>query len=285
VLFWNAHHHWASFALQEHRATGGGGVHLSHLWSQVGGQLGLLGPWNLVPIGMALGRAWQLRTDERYRLLLLLGLPNVIFFTLVPVFGIKGFPHWTMPGWIILLPLMGDYLANLRRKARKVWLGSAVFLSILILAGAYLEVQSGWIGQLFPRAFPGGDPSVEAIEWSQIARSQALTSAVFKGQEIVSTNWRDAGKMAQAVGSQGRIIVLPDDPHGFAFRYGAAGTVGTRVLIVVRNSERQAVFSELRKYFGDLRVAGRLAIGRNSKAEIPLTLFSARQMRRFKFAF
>lgn len=285
VLLWNAEHHWASFALQEHRATGGSGMHLSHLWSQIGGQLGLLGPWNLVPIGLALVRAWQHRSVERYRLLLLLGLPNVMFFTLVPVFGIKGFPHWTMPGWIILLPLVGDYLANLKRKARKAWLGASVFLCVVILAGAYAEVRSGWLGQLFPSLFPAGDPSVEAIEWSQIAGSQVLSSAVSDGQEIVSTNWRDGGKLAQALGSQGRIIVLPRDPHGFALRYGAAGTVGARVLIVVRNSERQSLMPELRKYFGNLRFAGSSAIGRDGKAEIPLTLLSAVQVRRFDFAF
>ena len=45
--------------------------------------------------------------------LLCLSLPAIVLFSLTPLWGGRGQPHWTMPGWFFVFPLMGVWINEL----------------------------------------------------------------------------------------------------------------------------------------------------------------------------
>lgn len=52
------------------------------------------------------------------RILAALGPPSIILLTAVPLWGGEALPHWQMPGWLFLLPILGHAIASL--EARRV---------------------------------------------------------------------------------------------------------------------------------------------------------------------
>ena len=134
VLLWNAENHWVSFAFQGGRGVPSGRIHFDRVLAMAGGQLAYLTPW----IGAGLIGAFVVRGRSGFsaadRLCLALALPAIIVFTLVPLWGARGLPHWPMPGWLFLYPMLGGWLsgpwpgprrlrvgASRRRRSRLPW--------------------------------------------------------------------------------------------------------------------------------------------------------------------
>ena len=67
------------------------------------------GPWQALRRGPADDRSWYC---------LCLGLPAIVLFTLVPLWGDRGLPHWQMPGWLLLYPVLGEIWRATRCCAR-----------------------------------------------------------------------------------------------------------------------------------------------------------------------
>ncbi|MDE2463049.1 MAG: glycosyltransferase family 39 protein, partial [Alphaproteobacteria bacterium] len=109
VLLWNAEHGWVSFAFQGSRAAVHG-IQPGAPLVQIAGQALLLTPWIFVPAAWAACRALA-DGDDAGRLCLWLGGTIVGFFTLSSLWCGPGMMHWTMPGWLLLLPLLGNQLA------------------------------------------------------------------------------------------------------------------------------------------------------------------------------
>ncbi len=74
------------------------------------GEIAYLSPWIFAPLVIGLAEAWRKRRDERRLFLLCLALPPIVLFTLTPLWGARGLPHWTMPGWFFAFALMGAWV-------------------------------------------------------------------------------------------------------------------------------------------------------------------------------
>jgi len=197
------------------------------------------------------------------------------------MFGIKGFPHWTMPGWIVTLPLLSNYLAqqSVDRRWPKVWLSACAALSVALLVAGVGEIQSAWLGRRFPDVFRTGDPTVESVEWTQLSSLSEVKTAIRDRYTFVATKWRDGGKLAQALGPDVLPLVLPDDPHGFSFEPKSKGRIGLAVMIAIRQSELPSRLPELHRYFTDIQWVAKARIGRGGQTEISLVFLRGRQVR------
>src|SRR6202021_468232 len=66
-------------------------------------QAALILPWVFAPIALAVWSAARSGpTTERRWFLLMLAAPTIALFTLTPLLGSLGLPHWPMPGWLLL---------------------------------------------------------------------------------------------------------------------------------------------------------------------------------------
>ena len=114
TVIWNAENNWISLSFQAARGAPDGHIRLANALAAALGQILYLTPW--VFAGLVLGVIWAFRAarrgDERGLFLVALAAPPIAVFTLTPIWGDRGLPHWPMPGWFFLYPLLGAALAG-----------------------------------------------------------------------------------------------------------------------------------------------------------------------------
>jgi hypothetical protein len=239
-----------------------------------------MAPWVFVPMAVAVTRSARAgRGDERSFLLLMLAAPTIVLFTLAPLFGGLGLPHWPMPGWLILYPLLGALLADAtqRRGWPRGWLvGSGLALAVIGVGAAY-DADTGALGAAFPKAFKRGDPTQETIEWTQVRTELARRGQL--GEPVVAVQWNEAGKLSQALGDRTLVLAFSPDPREFGLR-SSAPLVGHDVLIVGRLPALQRRAPELAGDFQSLAWEPSIAVGRQGRAEIVIGVIQARRLLR-----
>ena len=277
VLVWNAQHHWVSFAFQGGRADARGLYPAAPL-TQIAGQLLLLTPWVFFPLASAALKARHDRSDAA-RLCLWLGAPVVLFFTITALWCGRGMIHWSMPGWLLLFPLLG---ASLERTARtntwpRRWATASLVLFLSLTGLATAAASTGFLGATFPRLFLKGDPTIESAPWDGLRT--ALDARGFLGRPhlmLTALSWCDGAKADQALAGALPVTVFSDDPRGFAFRRRLAP--GEDALIVMRAREAGKDLPLLAAHFRQVRRLAPVAIGRGGRTEIVLRLFYARDL-------
>ena len=155
VIVWNAQHHWASFLFQGGRAGGYGNFpKLKQFLGNLGGQILYLAPWIFVPMVAAAYQALRSGSAaERSWYCLCLAIPTILLFTVVPLWGEHGLPHWQMPGWLMLYPVLGDYLAReaaVRRRPR-TWVVSSAAVRLFSRSCSSVTQQPAMVGCYFRR--------------------------------------------------------------------------------------------------------------------------------------
>jgi hypothetical protein len=279
VLVWNAQHQWISFTFQGAR---GAPRHLAPAGPLIGlaGQTALLLPWIAVPLIWAgYGAARAGRADARSWLCLMAAAPTIVLFTLLPLVGSKVLPHWPMPGWLLLFPVLGDRLARSERGWPRPWAIVSTALLLLIWALAASDAATAWVRDAFPKAFPKTDPTYEAIDWRRLRVDLDRAGLLHRpGQFIVATEWNEAGKIDQAVGDAAPVLVFSKDPREYAFRQDSQTLVGHDALIIGRGPTVAQELPALRTHFASLRVLPGFSVGRGDKREIPLTVIEAKDL-------
>ena len=283
VLVWNAQHHFASFAFQGGRGAPNK-LHPTGPLEALGGQAALLLPWLFVPaviVGWRAARSGPANPRAWY--CLMLAAPAIVVFTLEPLIGPKSLPHWSMPGWLFLFPLIGAWLAE-ARDAGKAWPRRWTIISaaILIVVGgvALDEAATGWLGPAFPQAFRKGDPTAEAIEWNGLREGLARQGLIRPGEFIVAVKWNEAGKIDEALKGAEQVYVFSSDPREFAFRGDPQALVGHDALIIGRPDAIKGHLTDVARYFQSTTPAQPIAIGRGGRDEIDLAVVRAHDLLR-----
>jgi hypothetical protein len=281
VLIWNEQHDWISFAYQLGNASPGGGLRLENFIINIAGQCFWIFPWIFVPLVVA---TWQAllagRGRERSWYCLCLALPTVAVFTVVPLWGDRGLPHWQMPGWLMLYPVLGDYLAR-REKPWPYWATSA---TIVMVGLAFLIVGhavTGYGRLLFPALSARSDPTLEAFEWTPL-RSELRARGLLdrKALFVVAPYWLDAGRIDQALGGKLPVIAFGalNDPKNFQFRYDPNTFLGHDALLIGRKIDAD-ILSRLEPYFDSIKELTSVTFGRSGMQEIELRILLAKNLR------
>jgi 4-amino-4-deoxy-L-arabinose transferase-like glycosyltransferase len=279
AVVWNWRHGWVSFAFQGERGALAGSWRPAQVGAMLLGEIAYLTPWIFIPLAGALvAGARQAFAHEKRLFLVCLALPPILLFTLTPLWGARGLPHWPMSGWLFAYPLMGAWLGepwaariNLRR-----W---AIVSAALIGAIAILVVSqaaTGWLTRLIPPPAGVADPTLETLDWGALRAAPALRQAAF----VVATNWMEGGKIALALGRKTPVFVFSNDPRGMAFLYDSARFVGRDGVVVVPESRLDQTLAQLRPYFLRLDPPQSLALTRAGRDEIALALIPAHGLTR-----
>jgi len=284
VIIWNAQHHWVSFHFQAGRGTPDHELHPGQVAGIILGELAMLTPWNIVPIigGLGAGLA-AARRDDRAQLLLCLSLPAIVFFTLQPLFGDRGFPHWTMPGWLFVFPLMGEWAARTWADAARArrWAVASVAALAVVAALAISHANTGWLLRFYGLPKGQTDVSLEAWPWAAL-RDQPLLGGgggALPGF-VVTGKWGTAGRLGLALGRQTHILVFPGDPHGVAFLEKPAAFVGQDAVIVLPLAEVADTMPAYQPYFTSIDPPTVVTLGRLGAPEIPIALIPAHGLKK-----
>ena len=276
VFVWNARHGWASFVFQGSRGAASAGLRPLQVLSFALGQIAFLSPWLFIPLlaGLVSGmRAWR---DRRRLFLLCLALPPIVVFSAMSLWVSKCQPHWPMPGWFFVFPLMGAWAADAAFSVRTLRRYAALSVAMLaaLTAGAVVEARTGWLWRLLPAGTT--DPTLEALDWRGLVKAPLLQPpAAF----VVSTRWMEAGKIALALGPRVPTFVVSHDPRGWAFVNGGAELFGRDGVLITRPRDLPAARASLAPLFVSLGEAEPLTLFRNGDPAIELVLVPAKGLR------
>jgi 4-amino-4-deoxy-L-arabinose transferase-like glycosyltransferase len=279
VVVWNWRHDWVSFAFQGERGAIAREMRPWQVGAQLLDEILLLSPWLFAPlVGALVIGARRAFIDERRLFLLCLALPPIVVFTLTPLWGARGLPHWPMPGWFFVFPLLGARLDepwaakfNLKRWGL-VMAGLLAAVAVLVTS----QAATGWATRLV--SLPSGalDPTLETLDWGALRPALSQDDAAF----VVATKWMEAGKIGLALGPQTPIFVFSADPRGIGFIDDSARFVGRDGVIVVPEQRLAATLLELAPYFSSFGAPRSLALQRGGRDEIALALVPAHGLTR-----
>jgi 4-amino-4-deoxy-L-arabinose transferase-like glycosyltransferase len=233
VLAWNAEHGWISFLFQGGRA--GGVLHPLGPLLAIAGQAAFLLPWIWAPLvwcGLAALRRGP--SDREHWLLVCLAAPPIVLFTGAALWGNPLF-HWAAPGYLMLVPLLGDAIARQRQTSRlvRIWLaGTAVFVSLGVVFVAS-EVRFNWLSGLTEELALGGDPSLDLVDWSSLRAEFENRGFLSRpGLVVAALKWHEAGKIDYALGGRMPVICLCFDARQYGLVAHPDDYAGADVLIV-----------------------------------------------------
>lgn len=274
VLIWNARHGWVSFLFQGGRA--GGHFHpLRPLLTTAGAALFLL-PWIWLPLvwcGFAALRRGP--ADSGRWLLLCLAAPPILFFTVVSLWS-RVLYHWTAPGYLMLLPLLGAAIARRRRNGRRVgrWLAAT---AAFVVVGAVLvgsEIRFDWLRAIVGDFPPGRDPSLAAVDWTSLESDLAARGLLGRpGLVVAATRWLDAGKIDYALHGQMPVVCLGADPREYGIIAPLADYTGADVLIVAPRASPAEIDARFGRLFDAINTMAPATLRHAGRPAMTLPLF------------
>jgi 4-amino-4-deoxy-L-arabinose transferase-like glycosyltransferase len=274
VIVWNAEHQWISFTFQAGRGV-------AHRFAPLGlvtallGQAGLLTPWVVVPLVWATVKALRAREPKAW-FLLISAAPTIVLFNLLPLVGAKVLPHWPMPGWLLLFPVLGAALARSVRAwpARWAWASGAALA--VVWAVAVSDAATAWIKDAVPSLKT--DPTAEAMDWRRLRVELDRRGLLKPGTFVVAAEWNEAGKIDQAVGDAAPVLVFNADPREYAFRAPSERFLHHDALIIGRGPTVAQELARIAPHFASLTPLEGVTVGRGDKAEIALTVTAAHDL-------
>ena len=271
VFIWNAQHGWASFQFQGARGAPGGGFRPIQVLAMALGEIAYLLPWIFAPLIAGLAAAWRRRSDERRLFLLCLALPPIVLFTITPLWGARGLPQWTMPGWFFAFPLMGAWLderaIDIRALRRWAFISSGALAAVA--AVTVVQSSTGWLTRLSPIQRGVADPTLEALDWGGLREAPAFDP---RPAFVVSAKWSDAGKIALALGPDIPVFVISSDPRGWAFVRDGAALLGRDGVLVARTADLPAALTAAGPAFQSVGAPQSWTLTRNGYREVELAL-------------
>jgi 4-amino-4-deoxy-L-arabinose transferase-like glycosyltransferase len=249
VLIWNAQHGWISFLFQGSRT--GGSLHPFGAILAIAGQAAFLLPWIWAPLLWCGLVALRRGPSDRERwLLVCLAAPPIVLFTVAALWGTPLF-HWAAPGYLMLLPLLGDAIARRRQTSRvmQIWLGVTATFVILGVAFVASEVRYNWLPDLAEEFRFGRDPNLDLVDWTSLRTELEKRGFLDRPGLVVATmKWHEAGKIDYALGGVVPVICLGSDPREYGLITRPDDYAGANVLIVAPRRS----FAQIKSQFDDL---------------------------------
>ena len=273
VVLWNAQHRWVSFEFQGvaacPMATASGSV------GDNGSRRNCLSiALDILPLIASFANAFRIWGDERRFFLLCLSLPPIVLFTLTPLWGGRGQPHWTMPGWFFAFALMGIWINELGTSvtALRRWALVTAALLAAIAALAVVQASTGWPWVVLTARSGVADPMLESFEWSALKNAPIFRSPP---DFVISTKWSDAGKIAVALGPQIPVFVLSNNPARLGFLGREWQVCGGKRHYRYPRNRIASTLAMAGPLFAEFEQPQPYALGRRGRPEIRLALIPA----------
>ena len=283
VWIWNAGHDWVSFVFQSGRAAPGGRWRPDYMFTVLGGQAAYLLPWTFGGLAIAACRAARISKRESADVLLLcLSLPPIAVLTLLPLFGAAGLPHWEMPGWLFVFPLLGRWISELEIAGKRLHKVTLV-LSLATMGALILfltsQAQLGWLRRILPEGLKLNDPTQELVEWQGLREALSQRGFGQPDRLLISTRWMEAGRIQRELPGH-PVTVWDEDPRGFAFLAGSSAFLGRDALIITRNLNEAEILARYGQFFRSIKKLPPATISRAGHPEFEVGLYLAKTMRK-----
>ena len=138
--------------------------------------------------------------------------PQIALFVIVPaITASRTLYHWAMPGYLFLLPLLGDWLA-LEASRGAAWVKRAAVLSVSITVCLVSLVVLAWY---VPITF-GRDPLLDMRSPGDINTYLEAKGLLRRDDVLVApTKWHSAAKFDYALKQNSRVTCFGNDPREY----------------------------------------------------------------------
>ena len=216
VFLWNMENSFDSFNFHGNRSSFA--FDPFHVINSIFAQLFLLLPTTGLLIFISLMKNKKFITmNEKF--LILLSLPIVIIFNILILFSENSFSHWSMVGWMLLIPIASNHLILMKSfKPQMIALKVAsVFVIVIMISSFLIHAKTGFITRSFDQKLPRWDNTREVLDWGHIA--DILTETLQKKElgSLATLNWYDSGQLTSAFYYKYLVGVI--GPNGNHFKY------------------------------------------------------------------
>jgi hypothetical protein len=276
VIVWNANHDWVGLFFQSNRLTSAPHIEFMRVFDSIGAQAGYLAPWLFLPLGWF----WiaSLRhgpADARRWFLALIASGPILFFTLANIVS-KGLPHWPMPGWLFLFPILGAEAARIAQTRPRLLQGAVIISAAALIAVAAVlgtNARTGWLIGNAPEDVRHTDPTLDLMNWSEL--KPALAARHLLGAQtpvIAATHWAEAGKLNYIMGRNVSVLCLCADPQQFRYLQNLGRFAGRDIAIVGVHREPAEIESTLGGQFDRFETLAPILLHRDGHPAIELTI-------------
>ena len=209
--------------------------------------------------------------------------PPILLFTLITLGGNRGLPHWSMVGYLMLFPLLGDAVARRlaqRDPVARRWLVGSVAAFGVVLALAWSEAATGWMAHVTPAAARRDSPTRETLDWTE-ARPRLAQLGVGRpgGPFVAAVKWMDAGKIAYALGPHVPVVCLCGSPHQFGYLTDQRTLLGRDAVLVDQTRGASGVPRVYAPYFARIDSLPPVVVHQGGRAALRIQTFFGRDYR------
>jgi len=158
---------------------------------------------------------------------------------------------------------------------RRLLFGTAAF-GTAAAAIVATQVRFDWLHPVVA-VFTHNDPSIDAIDWTSLRDDLATRGLLRPGSIVGVPNWRDAGKIAYALGPDVTTLCLNRDCRQFGIAYPPAQFIGNDLLILAPDHSGR-VPAELGRAFASLAQLPDSAIRHGGRTLRPVAVFDGRPL-------
>ena len=205
ILYWNAHHEWASFVYHGNRTLGHQAlINWDNVLQQILGEFfyNSLPVVALIFIALFAYRRRPYLERDRFVFLLCMSLPLIIFVWIMSGRR-ETLPHWTGPSYLSLMILPAAWLADKRgsRAGTPAILWVCVGFMAFILTAGIIQINTGWLDltgdkPALTKDFHKDDFTLDMYGWDKTRQvtDSLLTTLVSTGRlspdyQFLQVNW------------------------------------------------------------------------------------------------
>lgn len=215
VLIWNYQEGWPTFVFHSSRANAE--INILNFIKMFVGQLIYLSPPTLL---LSIWAFFAVHKTEKVKLLLYPSLFIILGFNFLFFLGANGFPHWTMPGWMLALPLVAVFLkqrGQLFKRKFKILLVVFMVPIWLTICAFTLHVNTGWLTAKIETT-PEWDNTLQFMRWDDFGAKFDDFSGSEYSMKVGFLNWVDAASLGVVLSEKYSLTVIGNDPHHFKYR-------------------------------------------------------------------
>ena len=216
VFLWNMENNFDSFNFHGNRSSFG--FDPIHIIGSISAQLFLLLPTTGFLIIISLMKSKKFITENE-KFLIFLSLPTLFIFNILILFSDNSFSHWSMVGWMLLIPVASNHLLEMKSyKHHLITLKVAnVFVIVVMISIILIHAKTGFITRSFDQKIPRWDNTRELLDWGHIADILTKTLQKKELESLATLNWYDSGQLTAAFYYKHPVGVI--GPNGNHFKY------------------------------------------------------------------
>jgi hypothetical protein len=249
---------------------------LSRVFNGIASQSAYLTPWLYIPLGIAWIAALAKGPSlPRTWFLALLATGPIVVFTAANVVA-RGLPHWPMPGWLFVIPLLSCEVALIAKsRPRLVHYASAASAVFLLAAVTVFgtDGESGWLANTLPQKFARQDPTLDLLDWTELNSVMAQRHLIdAETPAVAATHWMEAGKLNYAVGKIVPILCLCSDPQQFRYLHSPADFAGRNIIVIGAHKDFIGQLHALEPWFIRTETLAPITLHRSGQEAIELSI-------------